>query len=749
MSSPAQHLKAISAATERLALSLGLSAEQIESRAGYEQAEEHLFDSLTRLSLNLKRYILTYWYRMADRSGRLNDVLVSVDEMMRFFGVGQSHAPELEANLATIDAELALWDDRMKARLAATPSHVQLPIIELKRAFDLDDVAVEVLIAAAAPALDVGFERLYRFAWADFAQRHPSISFIVELLGTTPETRRGIRSALVPSHPLRRYQLLSLDAAGGEGVEPSRAHGSVCVPNRVLSILHGIRELDDEHLTFMKLYRTGPRVEELVIEEKVKDAMRVALQTASEGRAKLVVTGAEGVGKVALARALAMERRRPLLKVDLLQLAEDGVEARYQLGCAVRESIISHADVVLDDSGQFRDERDVGDLLEPILWAFETCPNPIYFVTDGSPMWLHGRRDDLVEIGLMLSPPKGQAELWRRAFEVTKLAPHVNLAEIVQRYSLSAGSIHRAASEAIRLSEIRHNGQDVEVRLDDMTTAIRHQFHHRLGALAQPISTTLVWNDVVLPDHLIVRIKEIIAYARHRDHVYDKWGFRRKMSYGRGLTCMFSGPPGTGKTMMVCIIARELGRELFRVDVARVVDKYIGETEKNLARVFEEAERSQAIILFDEADSLFAKRTEVKSSHDRYANLEVNYLLQRMEQFDGATFLTTNFETAIDEAFERRLKFKLQFPMPDAKERERLWRAMFPPEAALGDDVDWRQLAEDFDMSGGLIKNAVLRGAFLAAEEKVMIGHEVLYRAAMTELKDAGHVIRDDKHRLW
>ncbi len=745
-----RHSPDVSAATQRLAHQLGLTAEQCRGDRGYESATEHLFDLLCALSVRLKRYLLLNWPRITTRGGQVNDALVSLDEVMAFYGQGSAIPSALADNFAVIDDDLHHWQQRIQRRLAAAPPYAFLPFEWLRHQLGLEPIALDLLLAAAAPSLDPAFERMYRLAWADFARLHTPPFFLGALLADDPAGRAEVHATLQASHPLRRLKLVTLIASRHEGPEPPSHLAHVVVPQRVIDFLMGERTPDEDFLAFLRVFRHGPRAETLVIPEQAKDSLRMALKTAHRGQARIIVSGPEGVGKVSLIRALAMERRRPVVVVDLLRLADGEDEAHYQLVCSLREALLQGADLVLDDSrGAFKEERDVGNLLDPILWIFENAPVATYYVTHNSPMWLHGRRDDLIEVEFGLAPPRGQRELWRRILlQRVRLCPHVDLADIVQRYSLSAGSIHRAAAEALRLAEMRDD-RGAEVRIDDIVTAVRHQFHHRLGALAQPISTTLDWKDVVLKPDLITRIREIISFARHRETVYDKWGFRRKMSYGRGLTCLFSGAPGTGKTMMVCIIARELGRELFRVDVARVVDKYIGETEKNLAKVFDEAERSQAIILFDEADSLFAKRTEVKSSHDRYANLEVNYLLQRMEQFDGATFLTTNFETSIDEAFERRLKFKLTFPMPDEDERKRLWRSMFPPEAQLGRDIHWNELAHEFEMSGGLIKNAALRAAFLAVEAGTDITHEVLYRAALTELKDAGHVIRDDIHRPW
>jgi SpoVK/Ycf46/Vps4 family AAA+-type ATPase len=233
-------------------------------------------------------------------------------------------------------------------------------------------------------------------------------------------------------------------------------------------------------------------------------------------------------------------------------------------------------------------------------------------------------------------------------------------------------------------------------------------------------------------------VREFIARIRHRKTVYERWGFDSKMTTSRGLTALFYGPPGTGKSMVAGLIARELGLDLYRIDLARIVSKWIGETEKNLAEVFDAAEDGQVVILFDEADSLFAKRTEVKSSVDRYANLEVNYLLQRLDTFEGVAILTTNLEGSIDLAFKRRMSLRLHFPFPDEEMRVRLWAAHIPVETPVSGDFDFLDLARRFPLSGGYIRNSTLRAAFLAAQENRPLAQEHLFRAIALEYRELG-----------
>jgi SpoVK/Ycf46/Vps4 family AAA+-type ATPase len=247
--------------------------------------------------------------------------------------------------------------------------------------------------------------------------------------------------------------------------------------------------------------------------------------------------------------------------------------------------------------------------------------------------------------------------------------------------------------------------------------------------------------DLVAPPITIALIEEIIAFARNRRRVFDDWGFGSRMR--GGLKVLMSGPPGTGKTLSSEIIASELDLDLYRIDLSNVVSKWIGETEKNLKQVFDQAESSGGVLLFDEADSLFGKRTsDVKSSTDRYANLEVNYLLQRMEGYDGIVLLTTNLESGIDEAFRRRLNFRIRFHAPDVEERERLWQLMIPDDVPRAETLNFEEVADRYDMAGGNIKNAALRAAILAAAENTTLNSQHLMTAAEREFTEIGRIAK-------
>lgn len=310
------------------------------------------------------------------------------------------------------------------------------------------------------------------------------------------------------------------------------------------------------------------------------------------------------------------------------------------------------------------------------------------------------------------------------------------LGEVAARYPLGLAAIARAAAIATR------RGGDAS--MEDLLDAARSQMAVRSIRLSHRVPLVFTWEDLVLPDEVLVALNEVVTYYRYREQVFDTWGFGRKLPYGRALSALFHGPSGTGKTMAASVLASEFRVPLFQVNLASIISKYVGETEKNLSLVFDDASRSRAMLLFDEADSLFARRTSGGSALDRYSNLEVNFLLQRMEAFNGLVVLTTNQESAIDSAFKRRIQYKTHFPAPDAAHRERLWRSMLRGAGDVSRDVNYAALAARFDIAGGIIKNAVIRAAFQAAEEGVPIAMRHLVRAAVRECKEAGQLVREE-----
>jgi len=335
-------------------------------------------------------------------------------------------------------------------------------------------------------------------------------------------------------------------------------------------------------------------------------------------------------------------------------------------------------------------------------------------------------------------PGYGQREqLWRICLDGQAEAMGGTIHDLAAKFKLSGGQIGGAIGMARNLAMWRDGGV---ITSDELHCTCRQQSNEKLGELARKIEPKYVWNDIVLPGDQFEQLRSICSYVKYRPLVYGEWGFHQKLSLGKGLNVLFSGPSGTGKTMAAEIIANELGLDLYKIDLSMVVSKYIGETEKNLDRIFKEAQDSNSILFFDEADAVFGKRSEVRDSHDRYANIEIAYLLQKMEEYQGIVILATNFRKNLDEAFARRMHFSVEFPLPEEEDRYRIWQRAFPEAAPLSGDVDLVFMARQFKNTGGNIKNIALSAAFLAADHGSSITMENLIHATKREYQKTGRL---------
>jgi SpoVK/Ycf46/Vps4 family AAA+-type ATPase len=334
-----------------------------------------------------------------------------------------------------------------------------------------------------------------------------------------------------------------------------------------------------------------------------------------------------------------------------------------------------------------------------------------------------------------------QKQLWTHALGEHAARLNGALDAIVTQFRVSTEVMAHAA-EALRAQPAA--ACDVERQV---WHACRDSIRHRLDDLAQRVEPVATWDDLVLPDAQLATLRQVVAHVGHRLKVFEEWGFAGKSARGLGISVLFTGESGTGKTMAAEVLANALHLDLYRIDLASMVSKYIGETEKNLRRVFDAAEDSGTILLFDEADALFGKRSEIKDSHDRYANIEVSYLLQRMEAYRGLAILTTNLKGALDVAFQRRLRFIVRFPFPDQALRERIWRGSFPSLTPL-DRIDHRKLAQ-LNVAGGHIRNIAVNAAFIAAEAGLPLGMNHLLQAARSEGVKRERPFSDAEMRGW
>ncbi len=557
--------------------------------------------------------------------------------------------------------------------------------------------------------------------------------FVRHVLDPRMERPWAVANVLDPDAPLSRYGLVrGLDDDEAAGTGPVRM-----APSLVRFLLgHPWPDPGPGICVGQAAAQPVAGGEVAFREAVVAEFERVVLEEGDVG----VLATPRGGGASLLARIVASRHRLPLVEVDLETLTgpvdQAAVGAEEALKTAVGGAVatgslllVQNADAVLRPGTPPSLPHVLGRLLRdlPIPAAVGIAPYAEARLLRWLPPERHRR------LSLTIPEPFERERIWEAMLSRRFDGPEATrLAASLKGYPLGSEQIVEVCGS------VTATGEAV---LDALRAAAAEATGHRLGTLAVRITTLATWDEVVLPPRTLQAVRELIAHARHIKRVLDGWGFGRHLHETRALSALFSGPPGTGKTLVAGLIARELGIECYRVDLARVVSKYIGETEERLARLFDEARVGGVCLLFDEADALFARRTEVRSSVDRYANLEVDFLLQKMEEFDGVTLLTTNFPQSIDEAFLRRIKFRVQFPKPDVEERKRLWQTMIPPEAPVARDIRFDALAEAYDFTGAEIRNAVLRAAFLAAEASGPISLEVLDRAARIECEQAGRVV--------
>ena len=691
-----------------------------DPRPGYDDPSQHLAD-WSELFARLVERMLQFKTRAPRAS-----VLTEHDRARLV-----SKNPEL----AKLDADVEAHAAEIAARARfARKLGVPLPLEILRERLELAPIDVDLLSALAT------IERGTAFNPYTVGKNEPlqsDVAFLIALLSNSDTMPPGeIRLRFTADAPLIAHGLVELGSQTGWASDPPLVYKRVRIADRVLDFIEGAQEPPPSILGAAGRFvaKPLPASDVLLPDPTLVDQVARALARPDQ---LVELVGAQGVGRKAIAGAAARQLGRPALYVDMTEVPVDPRALADALRPLIREAHLQHAVLVLDNAHEFADREGQAWLFQLVCDLLRRVRTPLAITVERSPTWISRAGRVPMRFEVPFPTVEVQRRLWVRHLPPgLRLGPDASLDSLVKRYSATGASIKEACEELGRLDIVhQRGGVATEAHIIGV---VRTRLAHRLSALATVVRTTLEWSDVILPDEVLSPVFEFLNYAAHRQKIFRDWGFDRKLPYGRGLSALFAGPPGTGKTMICSLLAKELGLELYRIDLSQVVNKYIGETEKNLGRVFDEAGRGQVMLLFDEADSLFAKRTEVRSSHDRYANLEVNYLLQRMESHDGVVVMTTNAETAIDPAFRRRIRFRIRFPAPDEQQRLALWEGMMPVEAQVADNLDLRIIAQKFPLSGGNIMNALVRAATAAQAEGGAIQQHHLERAAQLEYVEMG-----------
>ena len=628
-------------------------------------------------------------------------------EVAAILGMNHGHAKD---HLASACDRVVLQELLLAAdpawRAEGTPIHA------LVRELGLSPTAIDVLVVIAAAALWGEAARLYGIL-ANDTNRPLVDELVVQQVLAHRHDRHAIADELDPRAPLVRLGIVQVST------KRARPFGELSIEPVVLDLLRALApDLGDA----TTIRRADRALAELDVPHAVLEAALTAL-AATPRAGRIVVRGRTGSGRKTLLASLAACAGRDLAVIDALALPRTADAFVAELRHALRRAhlagfvpCIVHLDEVMFD------DRAAREIAAELL---RLHPGPIAAITtaDAQAPFPAGH----ISIALPVLAETERRGVWQRALAEANVVANADV--LAARYRIGPGMIRRAAAVA------RVSTTNATATIEDY---IRQTRDARLGQYAKRVDRLASWSSIVLPPDILDSLRELVGRVRHGRTVFDTWGMSRTLATSRGLTALFQGPPGTGKTLVAGVIARELGLDLYQVDVSKVMSKWIGETERNLSAIFDAAEDGQVILLFDEADSLFAKRTEVRSSNDRYANLEVNYLLQRLDSFEGIAILTTNLGTSIDQAFKRRMSFRLSFPFPDEETREELWRAHLPPELPIEGVLALDVLARKYQLSGGYIRNACLRAAFLAAQEETSLHQRHLERAVTLEYAELG-----------
>jgi ATPase family associated with various cellular activities (AAA)/Winged helix domain, variant len=686
-----------------------------------------LDEPLRRLDRLLEREILRLRARYELSLDEFRGLYMSdeqVDRLVRDTATGVDAAvlaPSTGRLLAPLSSNDTAWGT-LAARLALEP-------------LDLD-----LILLALAPEIDLKYETLYAYLNNDVARKWPTLDLAQRLLGDGPRTCAMIAMALSPAGKLSGLGIL--ERIDPPSARPSRLNAGLALTPMVTQFLLGL-PLADPRLA--GIIETKPRHESDHASGDAEVCALVArltalLRTRCDKAPAIALVGECGSGRRTTVVAICHELGVPMLSVQIGAVDHksesiSAVASALALHRSLRPSVLYLGGLHTVRGASEAMSAEGMRLIEMLLRQ----PAPIFIACDSHTDWrelLRSRR--MLIVRLDESGYSQRLALWER--QLGRAGIELSAADrrqLADRLLLSPGQIEDAIATARDLATLAHSAT---IDVPTLVAAARQQTDHKIGKLALKVESHHSWDDLVLPLTTRTRLKDLASAIHNRNVVYHEWGFARRVATGTGMQALFTGASGTGKTMAAGIIARELGFDLYKIELSGVISKYIGETEKNLERIFAAVRAANAMLFVDEAEAVLGKRSEVKDAHDRYANIEVAYLLQKLEEHDGVVILASNLKRNIDDAFARRMHYVIDFPLPDEAHRRKLWQGMFPRQMPLGSDVDFEFLARHFDLAGGDIKNVALDAAFLAAQDGQVVTMKQLVKAMGQQMMKQGRI---------
>jgi AAA+ superfamily predicted ATPase len=686
----------------------------------FQNSLEHILAEMKRLDLMLRRaVVLARSSRSGDVPDEFRGLVISeknVDQMLDsvdFLGDIWKMDDAGRRAVESIDQELESRQGKIRARMEASDEAEQkLTLPHLAGSCGLSPAEVDVLLIALAPELEPRYETLYAYLQNDVTRKRPTVDLSLNLICRTEQEKVQARDIFSPDCPLLHFGIVELHEESYDR-SPTLLRRFVKMSDSVTRFL-----LERQPALGANAQIKVPEIalEELETSEQTRQELQNLASALQRGGDETTVIQLWGDGEAPLkeaAEALAQKLGRTMLYAELSRLEPDAAK----LGALARDAALWDNLLVVDrgDNDLPEAEREKRARAERELWErIAESEVPVIVLSAEEQFGSVPTSARLWRV--KVDPPDyaTRREAWQKS--LAGVVSDLDADRLADLFPFSGKGIRQTASLTATRSALR-NPDEPKPQMSDVLAAARDLTTPNLQRFALMIEPRYGWDDLVLPEDRKRQLHAIASRLRFRSIVHRDWDLGKKLARGRGLSVLFSGPTGAGKTMAADVLANELSLHLFQIDLSTVVSKYIGETERNLSAIFHEAELSQSLLFFDEADALFGKRTEVKDAHDRYANIEVNYLLQRIEQYEGLVVLATNFQKNLDEAFLRRLHHVLEFPFPDEAAREKIWRLHLAGKAPKADDLDYGFLASQFQLSGGSIRNVVVEAAFLAAEE--------------------------------
>ncbi|MBD2692095.1 ATP-binding protein [Anabaena catenula] len=609
-------------------------------------------------------------------------------------------------------------------------SSEQSALEELCSIFGLSDFEHDLLLLCAGVELDASFAVLCGAACGDAEKSYPTFGLAITVLENLHW------SAFSPSGMLRKWRLIEVGSGSGLMNSPLR------IDERILHYLMGVQHLDSRLLGMVEpveiMEELVPSHQQLV--EKIVAAWTVEITDLLK-LPVLQLCGTEVASKRPIAALACEYLGQNLYTIAAHSIPTTPIELNQFKLLWEREVALSNSVLLIDC-----DDLETADTAREAAIAHlcEWLRSPVMITTSDRK---RARLRAMLAFDIERPTSNEQYQVWQAALGTNTSSLNDQVDTLVSQFNLSAPIIQAACSQVRsewQQAQESQNNVDFNLLLWD---TCRAQARPKLDDLAERIESNANWDDLVLPEPQMKVLKEIASHVQQRTKVYQRWGFGNKSGRGLGISSLLAGVSGTGKTTAAEVLARELRLDIYRIDLSAVVSKYIGETEKNLRRVFDAAELGGVVLLFDEADALFGKRTEVKDSHDRHANVEVSYLLQRMETYRGLSVLTTNLKDSLDQAFLRRIRFVVQFPFPDAATRAEIWRRVFPKDTPT-EGLDFQRLAQ-LNVAGGNIRNIALNTAFLAADAGEVVTMKYVLQATMSEYIKLERALTDAEIKGW